>query len=55
MIWILRQLVGIWWPVCLSQISVQHLLQAGSSAKAISLLETSTEDPARGQTASSSD
>lgn len=51
MIEILCQLVGIWQPACLSQISVQHPLRAGSNTEAISLLETSTEEPARGQTA----
>lgn len=51
MIEILCQLVGIWQHARLSQISVQRLLWAGSSAKAISLLETSKEEPARGQTA----
>ena len=51
MIVILCQLVGIWQPARLSQISMQRLLQAGSSAEAISLLETSMEEPAKGQTA----
>lgn len=48
MIEILWQLVGIW---RLSQISMKHPLQAGSSTETFSLLETSMEQPARGQTA----
>lgn len=51
MIKILCQLVGIWQPASLSQISMQRQLRAGSNAEAIYLLETSTEEPARGQTA----
>lgn len=41
----------VWQPACLSQISTEHLLQASSSTEALSLLETSMEKPARGQTA----
>lgn len=51
MIEIIWQLVGIWQPARLSQISMKHPLQAGSSTKTFSLLETSMEEPARGQTA----
>lgn len=48
---ILWQLVGIWQPPHLSQIFMEHQLQAGSSTKAFSLLETSIEEPVRGHTA----
>lgn len=48
---ILWQLVGTWQPAHLSQTSMEHWLQAGSSTKAFSLLETSMEEQARGQTA----